>query len=57
MDPATGLPQGDAFQITHFDTPRHQLSPGFQEAEISVGPGRLIVPIMEREGSIWMAER
>jgi Tol biopolymer transport system component/DNA-binding winged helix-turn-helix (wHTH) protein len=57
MDRATGLPQGDAFQVTHFDTPRHQLSPGFQEAEISIGPGRLIVPIMEREGSIWMAER
>jgi Tol biopolymer transport system component/DNA-binding winged helix-turn-helix (wHTH) protein len=57
IDPSSGVPRGDAFQVTQFDSPRHQLSPGFQDAEISVGSGRLIVPIMEREGSVWMAER
>jgi eukaryotic-like serine/threonine-protein kinase len=56
FDGAAGTPIGAAFQVTRYDSPRHQLSPRFGAAEIGVSPGRLIVTIMEQTGNIWMLD-
>ena len=56
FDPVAGTPVGAPFQVTRYDSPRHQLSPRFGAAEIGVSPGRLILTIMEQTGNIWMLD-
>ena len=53
FDGAVGRPIGAPFQVTRYDSPRHQLSPRFGAAEIGVAAERLILTIMEQTGNIW----
>ncbi len=56
FDGATGKAVGAPFQVTRYDSPRHQLSPRFGAAEIGVAAERLILTIMEQTGNIWMLD-
>jgi serine/threonine protein kinase len=53
FDGVAGTPLGTPFQVTRYDSPRHQLSPRFGAAEIGVSAERLILTIMEQTGNIW----
>jgi eukaryotic-like serine/threonine-protein kinase len=53
FDGATGTAIGAPFQVTRYDSPRHQLSPSFEAAEIGVSAQRLILTIMEQSGNVW----
>ncbi len=53
FDAAAATPIGAPFQVTRYDSPRHQLSPRFGAAEIGVSAQRLILTIMEQTGNIW----
>lgn len=56
FDTATGKSIGAAFQVTHFESPGRQLSPRITNSELSVSSTRLILPIMETSGNIWMLD-
>jgi Tol biopolymer transport system component len=56
FDTNRGKPVSAAFQITHFDSPAHQLCPDIQIAEPSLARNRLILPITESTGNIWMLD-
>jgi hypothetical protein len=56
FDGASGKSVGAPFQVTRYDSPRHQLTPRFGAAEIGVSAERLIVTIMEQTGNIWMLD-
>ena len=53
FDGAAGTAVGEPFQVTRYDSPRHQLSPRFETAEIGVSAHRLMLTIMEQTGNIW----
>ncbi len=48
-------PSGSPYQITHFDSVRHQLS-NYEGAELGVAARRLVMTIQEQTGSIWMVD-
>ena len=59
FDPETGKPIGPAFQVTRFDSPRRQFSTmrgTAPHAELSVSSTRLVLPLMETTGHIWMLD-
>jgi Tol biopolymer transport system component len=56
FDGVHGKVAGAPFQITHYDSIRHELSPFIGTADISVSERRLILPIYEHTGSIWMLD-
>jgi Tol biopolymer transport system component len=53
---AAGKRIGTPFQVTHYDSPRHQLSPVFESADIGVSARRLVLTMMEQTGSLWMLD-
>jgi serine/threonine protein kinase len=53
FNPANGEPVGEPFRVTSFESPA-QMVQGLQE--ISVAQDRLVVPVTEVSGSIWMLE-
>ncbi len=56
FDPVRGQVRGPAFQVTHFDSPSRQISPNVGNGELSVSATRLVLPMLERTGSIWMLD-
>jgi Tol biopolymer transport system component len=56
FDGTAGTRVGEPFQVTHYDSPRHQLTPRFGDAEIDVSARRLILTIMEQSGNIWTVD-
>jgi serine/threonine protein kinase len=56
FDGVAGTPVGAPFQVTRYDSPRHQLSPRFGAAEIGVATRRLILTMMEQTGNIWTVD-
>ena len=52
----TGKAIGAPFQVTHFDSPGFQFSTHLAYSELSVSSTRLILPIMETSGNIWMLD-
>jgi len=56
FDGDAGKPVGEPFQVTHFDSPSRQLSPDLSNTVIGVSAKRLVVPMMEQTGSIWMLD-
>lgn len=54
FDPAHGVPVGQAFQVTHFTTPRQVLAA--QGVEIVVTRNRLVVPVTETSSNIWVLD-
>jgi serine/threonine protein kinase/Tol biopolymer transport system component len=56
FDSAQGKAVGAPFQVTQYDSPRHSLSTMVGAAEIGISPHRLVLPIMEETGNIWMLD-
>jgi Tol biopolymer transport system component/DNA-binding winged helix-turn-helix (wHTH) protein len=54
FDPVRGAPIGEAFEVTHFTTPRQVLAA--QGVEIVVTHNRLVVPITETSSNIWVLD-
>ena len=56
FDPEAGKPAGPPFQVTNFDRPGHQYAPDTSASELSVSSTRLVLPIMEDSGNIWILD-
>ena len=56
FDPATGQPAGEAVRVTNFESPGRMIPPRIVTIELSLAADRLVVPIMEVSGSIWILE-
>ncbi len=56
FDDAAGKPIGTPFQVTRYDSPRHQLSPELGIADIGVSARRLVLTMTEQTGNIWMLD-
>jgi Tol biopolymer transport system component len=56
FDPERGRLTGAPSQVTRFTNPGHLLSDDLGSAEPSISRTFMILPIMERRGSIWMLD-
>jgi WD40-like Beta Propeller Repeat len=56
FDPLNGKAEGGPFRITNFQSPSQMVSPVIAVSEIGVSAHRMILPIMEVSGSIWVLE-
>jgi Tol biopolymer transport system component/DNA-binding winged helix-turn-helix (wHTH) protein len=56
FDPSTGKPNGEIFQVTRYESPSFMVSPDVSVMEFSLGETRLVLPIMQVAGSIWMLD-
>ena len=57
FDPGAKSPVGAPFAVAHFHSMDLSLSAlSLNEFELSVGPGRLIFPLLKQSGNIWMLE-
>ena len=56
FDGETGRPVGTPFQVTHFVDPGRRISPEIGDFDLGVSAGRLILPVLETTGSIWMLD-
>ena len=56
FDPVAGKPAGDPFRVTAFESPGQMVLPNVQRMQISLAADRLVLPIMEVSGSIWILE-
>jgi Tol biopolymer transport system component/DNA-binding winged helix-turn-helix (wHTH) protein len=54
FNPATGEPEGSVFRVTSFETPNRMLAPSISGMEIGISADRLVVPLTEASGHIWM---
>ncbi len=54
MDPERGQPLGSPFQVTTFRNPELPRPERFQDLRIA--GGRLVVPLVETSGNLWMLE-
>lgn len=54
FDEKAGAGVGGVFQVTDFESPRHQLPSRLQSIDLAVVKGQLFVPITETTGQIWM---
>jgi Tol biopolymer transport system component len=56
FDPHTGRPVGEAFRVTEFESPGRMVLPLLGRLELALAADRLVLPIMEVSGSIWVLE-
>ena len=56
FDDARGTVSGSPRQVTHFDSPAHGLWANLAPSEPSVSRDRMILPIADATGSIWMLD-
>lgn len=56
FDPATGHPASAPFRVTAFDNPNQMILDDIRFMEIALAADRLILPIMEVSGGIWVLE-
>jgi serine/threonine protein kinase/Tol biopolymer transport system component len=56
FDVKEGKAAGAPFQITHFDSPRREISTSIGRSDIGVSAKRVVLTIMEQTGSIWMLD-
>jgi WD40-like Beta Propeller Repeat len=54
IDPARGGQSGKPFQVTHFSSPDWRIDPDMSNAEIGVASGKLVLPMQNVKGSIWL---
>lgn len=54
LDPATGRPVGETFRVTSFESPNQMLAPSIRGMEIGISADRLVVPVTEASGHIWL---
>jgi hypothetical protein len=56
FDPDRGMPVGDPFMITKFDSPGLVISPDIASFEIDIAPRRAVLTMATVTGNIWMLE-
>jgi serine/threonine protein kinase len=56
FDPAIGKPVGEPFRVTSFESPSRMIYPNTPLMEIGLAANRLVLPIMEVSGGIWILE-
>jgi len=56
IEPSTGTPVGQPFRVTSFDEGRQSLAPYIGQLTMSVTPTRLVLPMYEANGQIWMLD-
>jgi Tol biopolymer transport system component/DNA-binding winged helix-turn-helix (wHTH) protein len=56
FDPATGATVGEPFRVTAFENPGQMILTDVRILEMSLASNRLILPIMEVSGGIWVLE-
>jgi dipeptidyl aminopeptidase/acylaminoacyl peptidase len=56
FDTVRGEPVGDAFPVTSIGSPGRMISPVMNNMEVSLGKDRLMLPITEATGNVWMLE-
>jgi Tol biopolymer transport system component/DNA-binding winged helix-turn-helix (wHTH) protein len=57
FDPVAGLPVGEPFAVTSFDTARRGLPANISQIEFAVTRKQLFVPITETGAEIWVLDR
>jgi len=56
FDTTTGQPAGEAVRVTNFESPGRMIPSRIVPIDLSLSADRLVVPIMEVSGSIWILE-
>jgi hypothetical protein len=56
FDPIHGAPVGPAFPVTSLESPQQGLPASFRGLEVAITTDRLIVPITEANGGVWMLD-
>ncbi|HEY8459512.1 MAG TPA: winged helix-turn-helix domain-containing protein [Blastocatellia bacterium] len=56
FDPATGQPRGEPFRVTNFESPARMILPDVATMEMALAADRIVLPIMEVTGGIWILE-
>lgn len=56
FDPVSGKPVGTPFRVTNFDSFSQMISPNLTWLELGIAANRLVLPISELTGSIWILE-
>ena len=54
FDPKSGTPVGEPFRVTTFDSPGQMVLPIPALLELSLAADRMVLPIVEVSGSIWI---
>jgi Tol biopolymer transport system component len=54
MNPDTGTPVSESFQVTHFDSPALMIDPDLFRCEIALARRHLVLSMQSTSGSIWM---
>ena len=55
FDPDSGRPIGQEFRVTRHESPGRTLGAG-ADSELAVSATRLVVPIVESTGSVWLLD-
>jgi Tol biopolymer transport system component/DNA-binding winged helix-turn-helix (wHTH) protein len=56
FDPAKGAPQGEAFQVTSFESPSLMIPKHIAQVDFSLASGRLVLPLAQASGNIWILD-
>jgi hypothetical protein len=56
FDPASGRPGGEPFRVTNFESHVQMILPDVVSMEMALAADRIILPIMEVSGGIWILE-
>jgi serine/threonine protein kinase/sugar lactone lactonase YvrE len=56
FDAADGKSMGEPFRVTNFESPGRMISPQLGSMQIALVADRLVLPIMEVSGSVWVLE-
>jgi Tol biopolymer transport system component len=57
FDPDAGIPLGDAFPVTSFQSAQFVLSDQAVQMEIAITPRHLLLPMSESRSNIWMLDQ
>jgi Tol biopolymer transport system component len=56
FDPSRGVPIGEPFAVTTFDSPNLMISPYIDRNDLGVSARHVVLPMLNVTGSIWMLE-
>lgn len=54
VDSTSGMPVGEPFRVTSFQSAQFQLTPRTVEMDIAITPTQLLLPMSESRSDIWM---
>ena len=56
FDPIAGVPVGETFPVTSFESPRRGLPANIAQIEFAIAQHRLFLPLTETEGDVWILD-